>query len=58
MNMTDPCYDGVNMYESRNFVWNLVLERHEYIVDVVNPSILIERSVKITIEGVTFGTRR
>ena len=56
--MTDPCYDGVNMYESRNFVWNLVLEIHEYIVEVVNPSILIERSVKITIEGVTFGTRR
>ena len=56
--MRDFCYDGVILYESNNFVWELILDRHEYIVEVVNPSILIERSVKITIEGVTFGTRR
>ena len=54
--MTDPCYDGVNMYESRNFVWNLILERHEYIVEIVNPSILRVKSQKIIIQGVTFGT--
>ena len=56
--MTDLCYDGVIFYESHNFVWELVLERHEWIVDHVIPSDLTQRFVSITIEGITFGTRR
>ena len=54
--MRDFCYDGVNFYESGNFVWELILDRHEYIVEIVNPSILRVKPQKIVIQGVTFGT--
>ena len=59
--MTDPCYDGVIFYESHNFVWELVLDRHEWIVDHLIPSLSNpknQRFVPIKIEGVTFGTWR
>ena len=56
--MTDPCYDGVIFYESHNFVWELVLDRHEWIVDHLLPSIAAQRFVPITVEGITFGIRR
>jgi hypothetical protein len=59
--MTDPCYDGVIFYESPNSVWELVLERHEWIVDHVVPSLSNpknQRFVEFKIEGITFGTRR
>ena len=54
--MRDFCYDGVILYESNNFVWELILDRHEYIVEIVNPSILRVKPQKIVIQGVTFGT--
>ena len=54
--MRDFCYDGVILYESNNFVWELILERHEYIVEIVNPSLLKMKTPKIVIQGVTFGT--
>ena len=54
--MRDFCYDGVILYESNNFVWELILDRHEYIVEIVNPSILRVKSQKIIIQGVTLGT--
>ena len=54
--MKDFCYDGVIHYESDNFAWELILDRHEYIVDVVNPTVSKGIRQKIVIEGISFGT--
>mgnify|MGYP005671496565 FL=1 len=54
--MKDFCYDGVILYESDNFVWELILERHEYIAEIVNPTISKGIRQKVIIEGISFGT--
>jgi hypothetical protein len=54
--MKDFCYDGVVLYESGNFVWELILERHNYIAEVVNPTISKGIRQKVIIEGISFGT--
>ena len=54
--MKDFCYDGMVLYESGNFVWELILERHNYIAEVVNPTISKGIRQKVIIEGISFGT--
>ncbi len=54
--MRDFCYDGVILYESNNFVWELILERHEFIVEIFNPSISRLKHKNVVMQGVTFGT--
>ena len=54
--MRDFCYDGVILYESDNFVWELILDRHEYIVEIVNPTVFKGIRQKIVIEGISFAT--
>jgi hypothetical protein len=54
--MKDFCYDGVILYESDNFVWELILERHEYIAETVNPTVSKGIRQKVIIKGISFGT--
>ena len=43
------------LYEENNEVWELILERLEYIVENVNPSIPEYIPMTKTVDGTTFG---
>ena len=44
------------LYESDNEVWEWILERSEYITEIVNPTIPEVIPVQIVVNGTTFGT--
>lgn len=43
------------LYEENNEVWELILERFEYVVEIVNPGIPEYIPMTKTVDGTTFG---